>query len=132
MLLASPAWATDWWITGIPSPNASSNRFAGPMSPMSASTEGIAQMFAPFAVTATDINCLALSAPGTGGSGKKFTMALRVAGASSALTCDISETATTCSATASVSIAAGDLINLASIPASTPTTSELRCGISVN
>lgn len=61
-------------------------------------------------------------APGTGGSGKSYTFTLRKNGVDTALTCTITDTATTGSDTThSVSFSAGDIITLGITPASTPT-----------
>lgn len=133
LLLAAPAGATDWWCTGIASPNTSGTRYAPVGAPISLGTltvEGTGQLPAAFAATATDLNCIAATAPGAG---KSFAITLRNTAVDTALTCTIADTNTTCSQTGqSVSIASGDLLVVSDVPAGTPTVSNHRCCISVN
>lgn len=133
LVFATPAFSTDWWMMGIASPNGAATRFISPFVPLSLGTqtaEGSAQLPAPFAVTATDLVCVAATAPG---SGKSFAFTLRKAGVDTAMTCTIADTATTCSQTGqAVAIALGDLLALSDVPASAPTASNHRCAISVN
>jgi hypothetical protein len=63
--------------------------------------------------------------PGTGGA--KYKMTVMVNGSSTALTCSISNSATTCTATGAVAITAGQDIALQILPESAPLTSpEVR------
>ncbi len=71
--------------------------------------------------TFSKLNAKVDGAPGTAASGKKYTVTLRVNGADSALTCDILDTATTCSATGTVAVNDNDLVNFSVTPANTPT-----------
>lgn len=79
--------------------------------------------------TITKLQVKVQTAPGAGGSGKKFTYAVRVNGVDSALTCDILNTATTCSATGSVTVNDNDLLDLSITPANTPTANSIGFGI---
>lgn len=69
------------------------------------------------AITAKKIYVYFTSSPG---SGKSWQRALRVNGSTSALTCTVSDTNTTCNNTNDVSIANSDLVNLISVPSGTP------------
>jgi hypothetical protein len=68
-------------------------------------------------------------APGSAGSGKKWTITLRINGADKALTCDIVETATTCSATGSVAANDNDLVDFSVTPTNSPSATQMGFGV---
>lgn len=67
------------------------------------------------------------------GSGKSYAFTLLKNGSTTALTCTVSDTGTTCNDTGnSVSFAAGDTIALQSVPSGTPTARTARIGLNWN
>lgn len=68
--------------------------------------------------------------PTAPGSGKSRSFTLRVNNADTSLTCTISDTSQECNYSADVSIADGDLLNIKTVPTSTPAATELP-GISI-
>lgn len=69
------------------------------------------------------------NAPGTAGSGKKYTVTLRKNGSNTALTCDVLNTATTCSASGTVAVNDNDLVGISIVPTSTPSAVSLGTGL---
>jgi hypothetical protein len=91
-------------------------------------TESIAQQEITVAGTLSKLRVRIDGAAGTAGSGKSYTITVRVNGLDTAVTCTILETATTCSDSAhTLTLNAGDLISLGVVPsASNPTVRALR------
>lgn len=77
------------------------------------------------AMTVTAIYVKLSAAPG---SGKSKTFTLRKNGADTALTCTVSDAATTCNGTGSVAIADDDLISTSDAPSGTPAVSAVTIG----
>jgi hypothetical protein len=71
------------------------------------------------------ISARVAAAPGAAASGKKWTFTLRVNGVDTSLTCDILETATTGSATGSVTVSDNDFVSVSVTPTSSPTNSSM-------
>ena len=81
----------------------------------------------PAARTARNLYCLLETAPG---SGKSRAFTTRKNGADDALTCTISDTATSCTDAAnSVTYAAGDTLGLVTVPSSNPADSFISCAM---
>lgn len=88
----------------------------------STATEGDVPTVCSTAGTIDSLYVKLSGAPGTGGSGKSYTFTLRKNGVDTALTCTITDTATTGNDTGhSVSFAAGDILTIGVTPANTPT-----------
>lgn len=92
-------------------------------------TEADVAVVSPLATTAEALFCQASAAPGAG---ESWTLTLRVAGASSALTCSISEAGTTCSDTANTAtLAAADLLSIQATASTAPAAADLACGVRI-
>src|SRR5207253_3044009 len=89
-------------------------------------TESSFQMTAPASMTVYAIACAVDTAPG---SGKSRAFTLRNAGSDSTMTCTISGTGKTCTATdnSGYAITGGNYINWSSTPTSTPASAIATC-----
>jgi hypothetical protein len=110
-------------LSGITGEAAStgSARFYGPVFGAGSSTESTVQGIVPVAGTVSDLVVAVANAPQNGGGTQKWTFSVRKNGSSSgAISCEISESATSCSSSTTLTFAAGDLISLSATPSGTP------------
>jgi hypothetical protein len=121
-------------LTNASSDSTSSSRYLGPFqtSAVSNSESGVQQVV-PVAGTVSDLYVRLGNDPNTGGGVQKWTFSVRRNGSSSgAVSCEISDTDSTCSSTTKLSFAAGDLISLQASPSGNPSGwSTLRWGVTL-
>lgn len=106
------------YISSVIAPNTGAARYVqiagGVANATEANVQGITH-----SQTFEKLQCKTTVAPGTAASGKKWTCSARVGG-SDVLSCDILETATTCSASGTVAVNDNSLVNYAIVPTNTP------------
>ena len=133
ILLASPAWASRQVISmGMDNAiSATVTHYQSPFSlQVSAGTGGPgtfdAEALTSAGGTLSNLSVSLTVAPGAAASGKSFAITLLVDGSASALSCTVSETATTCTDTDTVSVAADQIVLMEFVPANTPDVSRPR------
>ena len=112
-------------ISGLTTTNqqsSSNNNYLGPFLTSTASSmESTVRQIVPVAGTLSNLSVRLGAAPGNGSGEQKwdFTVRKSVAGANSedtAVTCEIVEAATTCTSSATVTFAAGDMLSIEADP----------------
>jgi len=98
-----------------------STRYLGLFSTTVSSSESTVQMVVPTAGTLSNLSVKLGTAPQNSFGTQKYTFTVRKNGNSSgSVSCEISESETSCSSTTTQTFAAGDLISLQSSPSNTP------------
>jgi hypothetical protein len=123
------AWTpavTAWLMANVPveSPLAVTSYMVISGSQVAEGFEYNVQMPAPSAGVIVAIQCELPNAPT---SGKSWTFTLRKNASSTALLCAIANSATTCSASGAISIAAGDLLDTYAVAAGSPASTYAAC-----
>ena len=95
----------------------------------SSTTEASFQNVHPSAGVFTNLNVLLSAAPNNGAGSQSITFTLRVAGASSALACTITEAQTSCTDTDAVAVTAGQLIGWLQTAANTPAAANIEASV---
>ena len=91
-----------------------------------------AQQIMPLAGTLKNLYVKLSAAPGTAGSGRAFDMTVLINGSTSGITCEIFETATTCTDLVNTaSVSPGDLVDMTRVRTGNPAASGSRYGLTL-